>query len=309
MNDEIDAAIQLLSDKIPDFAAALTLAQQDIDRWACLSPESYRNKDVLDLGCGVGAASALLLHRGARSVWGIDPVLTDEQLVLLAALPRARFTSALLAREPFGAQQFDLIFARFTTEHILDLPDAFSTLFDLLRPGGRFVALHDNYYGPIGQHDQAFIAGKVARSGHMTFYSPSVHCWKSRAKCETSLQFRADIERLHDWTIAAWQLTPQDCRQCPYYRRSQLLAHIRYQDDYNRIYPGAFFKTNATGGLNKVTPFQLRQFLVEAGFIVSYWNAAKATNRVPSALRHTLHEQDLRTATILFAAEKLTQTK
>jgi SAM-dependent methyltransferase len=304
MTDEIDAAINLLCDKLPGFAAALTLAQASIDSWACLPPDSYRNKDVLDLGCGVGAASALMRKRGAHLIWGIDPVLTDEQLALLAAIPQGRFTSAVLTREPFGSQQFDLVFAHFSIEHVLDLPGTFSTVFDLLRPGGRFVALHGNYYGPLGQHDQAFIAGTMTKSGDMSFYSQAVPCWKSRAKCETSLPFRTEVERLYDWTIGAWQLTPQDCQQCPYYRRSQLWAHIRYQDDYNRIYPGAFFKTNATGGLNKVTPFQLRQFLVEAGFLISYWQTTHATNKVPSMLRRILHEQDLRTVNILFAAEK-----
>ncbi|MBI5582786.1 MAG: class I SAM-dependent methyltransferase [Deltaproteobacteria bacterium] len=304
MSTEVDAAIDLLRDKLPGFAAALALAQSGIDSWLCLPPESYHNKDVLDLGCGLGAATALLRQRGARSVWGIDPMLTDEQLALLAALPQGRFTSAVLSREPFGTQQFDLVYSHLTTEHILDLPDAFSTVFELLRPGGRFVSLHDNYYGPLGQHDQSFIGGQTTKAGEMFFRALSVPCWESSAKCAASLQFRTEIERLYDWTVASWRLTPQNCRQCPYYCRSQLWAHIRYQDDYNHIYPGDFFKTNASGGLNKVTPFQLRQFLVEAGFHVSHWQITAVKNKVPSAIRHILMEQDLRTAQILFAADK-----
>jgi hypothetical protein len=62
----------------------------------------------------------------------------------------------------------------------------------------------------------------------------------------------------------------------------------------------------SAGGLNKVTPFQLRQFLVEAGFVVNYWYATKVTNKLPCALRRILYEQDLRAVNILFAADKPT---
>jgi len=304
MDASLTEILSTLSERIPGFAEALEIERQGFVSWSCLSPETYQGKDVLDLGCGIGASSAVFIERGANSVWGIDPLLTNEQIAALSILPRSHFTAQLLLSEDvFGDRRFDLVYARFVTEHVMDLPATLSATFDLLRPGGRFVALHHNYYSPMGAHDFPFIEVVNTPEYEYTCRSRAVPCWESPDKCAASAEFRKEVEQ-KDWTIGTATLTPHDCSQCTYFHRAQLWGHLLYQDSFNRDYPTEFFRTNPDGSLNKVTPFQLRQFLVEAGFKVTTWELAAITNAPPPELMQLFSESDLRTLTILFAAEK-----
>lgn len=296
--------LQTLGDRIPGFRAALKDDGQALESWECLQPEKYLDKDVLDLGCGVGAASALFVARGARFVWGIDPVLSQENIQALNILPRARFTSSMLSLNLFGEQRFDLIYARFVTEHIYDLPNALETLFTLLKPGGHFVGLHDNYYGPMGAHD----LGMIGPNDRDPVYqeSKAVQCWAVSEKCTASSEFRKRYSEVHDWHARDWVLTPDDCSRCPYYRRAQLWAHLLYQDDYRQLYQGDFFRTSPGGGLNKITAYQLRQFLLETGFRLVVWNTIRIENAPPEVLLERFSLEDLQTGPILFHCEKPT---
>jgi len=87
-----------------------------------------------------------------------------------------------------------------------------------------------------------------------------------------------------------------------------LWGHLLYQESYNEVYAGTFFKTNLGGGLNKITPFQLRQLLIEMGFAVTTWSTRLITNEPPAELLRLFSRSDLQTATILFAAEKPTNS-
>ena len=302
MTNSLDEIISILSGKLVGFPEALENERVGFDSWSCLPPARYKEKDVLDLGCGIGAAVSLFIQRGANLVWGIDPVLTEEQINILSILPKSRFTSGLLSREPFGDQRFDIVYARFASEHVIDLSGTFGTVFDLLKPGGRFVALHGNYYSPMGAHDFPFMG--LVSPGEYTCFSKAVPCWKSPKKCEVSTEFRKELEQKYDWSVSTWTLTPHDCSQCAYFRRAQLWGHLLHQDKFNQDYQGAFYKTNPDGSLNKVTPFQLKQFMIEAGFKVTTWEEVIITNHPPRELLERLSERDLRTLNILFAADK-----
>jgi SAM-dependent methyltransferase len=299
---EIPELVRILSHRVPGFAYSLMWAKGTF-AWNSMPPETYAGKDVLDIGCGVGAASAHFLERGARSVWGIDPVLPEELIQQLSILPRTRFLSGALSRDLFGDQRFDLVYAHFVTEHIHDLPIDLALLHDLLRPGGRFVGIHDNYYGPMGGHDHAFM-GPTAENDKL-IECKAVRCWESAEKCETSAEFRAEAEKRHDWTATHWDLTPEDCSRCQYFHRARIWGHLLSQDSYALDYPGDFYRSNvAEGGLNKVTPFQLRQYLIEAGFQIKTWEPHKIQNQPPPELLERFSRSDLQTSVILFAADK-----
>jgi 2-polyprenyl-6-hydroxyphenyl methylase/3-demethylubiquinone-9 3-methyltransferase len=68
---------------------------------------------------------------------------------------------------------------------------------------------------------------------------------------------------------------PNDCTTCPYFKRSQPWAHLKYQREFNTLFPFPMFKTLDGGYLNKMTIFQIRQFALEAGFDIEleerYW--------------------------------------
>jgi hypothetical protein len=181
------------------------------------------------------------------------------------------------------------------------MPGVLDTIFALLKPGGRFVALHDNYYSPMGSHDHAFVGPDPNEPQRMHF--KGVRCWDSPLKCEASKEFREKSERIYG-TVANITLTPEDCSKCPYYQRSHVWAHLLFQETFPVIYRNDFFISGRCGAVNKVTPFQLRQFLIEVGFEVTTWQPNKIANEPSAKLIEQFHVNDLQTATILLAAEK-----
>src|SRR5437868_1778099 len=92
----LEEAVRHLTEKVPWFGESLKQTKLGFDSWPCLPRECYAGKDVLDVGCGIGASSAAFLERGANFVWGIDPELKEETLTQLRVLPRSRFTSGVL---------------------------------------------------------------------------------------------------------------------------------------------------------------------------------------------------------------------
>jgi SAM-dependent methyltransferase len=298
---EMARHIDYLCDHVPLFRQQLERDRTALEWWPCLPPECYQDKDVLDLGCGTGAGVATFLERGARSVWGVDPALDADLLNHLRVLPRAKFTAAELTTDLAASQQFDLVYAQFVTEHLRHVPGDFDTVFTLLKPGGRFVAIHDNYYSPMGGHDHAFVGPIPGEPRRIHF--KGVACWDSPLKCAASEEWRGTSERVYG-TVANITLTPEDCSRCPYYQRSHVWAHLLFQDSFPVSYRNDFFISSRCGGVNKVTPFQLRQFLIEAGFRVTAWLPDKVANEPPARLTEQFHVNDLQTAVIVFAADK-----
>jgi SAM-dependent methyltransferase len=92
---------------------------------------------VLDVGCGDGQISRLVLRNGAEQVVGIDP--TWNQLVTA----QERGGGPMYARAGAGAlsfrdEWFDAVVACLVFEHIRDVDDAIAEVARVLVPGGRF---------------------------------------------------------------------------------------------------------------------------------------------------------------------------
>lgn len=265
-----------------------------------LAAHLFQNKVVLDWECGDGAFAAAFALAGTRLVVGSDQWLDVGRLPsVMRASPQFRFRRASIQDIEFElAGLVDLAFANTVTEHVSDLPGSFASLFRAIRPGGYLFLNHDNYYQPVGSHDHGFLnysGSEIVRQG------PA--CWDEGANCTLSKEFREDLAKRLPWT---WDrrneahLTPPYCADCHYYRRSQPWAHLLYQDSFNSLFPQDSFSTGrAKSSLNKVTIFQLRQFLVEAGFEIEREGRALVRNHPPDALLHGPHEftvLDLRTA-------------
>lgn len=99
---------------------------------------------VLDVGCGTGRLTALLLDRLPRGrAVGIDlstaMLATARQELPAAARARAAFVHADAAALPIAGAA-DAIFSTATFHWVLDHPRLFRSLWRALRPGGRLVA-------------------------------------------------------------------------------------------------------------------------------------------------------------------------
>lgn len=94
-------------------------------------------KRVLDIGCGTGAALAILAEDFGCTVAGIDP---SEGMLAEARkrLPSADLRHGAAEQLPFDAESFDAAIMM-TCVHLLDRPRAFAETGRVLVPGGRLV--------------------------------------------------------------------------------------------------------------------------------------------------------------------------
>jgi 2-polyprenyl-6-hydroxyphenyl methylase/3-demethylubiquinone-9 3-methyltransferase len=273
--------------------------QQCLNNWnasGLIPVEAIAGRKIWDLECGHGIYSAVLSLRGASFVLGSDTFLDDQTVpACIRALPNMQFERGsvleMAARLRFRP---DLIFFHNSSEHVADLPQLLCCCADVLLSGGLFFIAHDNYYQPVGHHDQFFLR---LNPDTQTVEFQGVKCWESAARCEASREHR---ERMAGQPRARWdddlerRLSPQDCRQCVYWKRSRPWAHLIYQSEFGDLFPQRWFHTVRGGSLNKLTLFQVRQFMIEAGFEFFTGGCSEVRNEIPPELLGKFSENELR---------------
>ena len=289
MSNSVADIVEAICSTNAQFAASCAAYREALRTWEAegvLLPADLAGKHVLDWECGRGVFSALFVEHGAAEVTGIDSWLdTDYVQQQLRDLP-ARFQRVSLrefAADRRTAGAYDLIFANTVTEHMIDVAALLPVCYGLLAAGGILVLNHDNYYQPVGSHDHGFL---FYQNGAIEFLGP--RCWQERRKCAVSEDFRRGIAERLPWT---WddrtesRLDPRDCTQCPYFRRAQPWGHLLCQSQFRRVFAQPCFTTGYPGSsLNKITPFMLRQFLIEAGFDIERWVPHTVPNQPPVEL-------------------------
>ena len=90
----------------------------------------------LDVGCGTGAFSELILRRCApKSLTGIDPSPAQIEYAR-KLLPNATFQVADSIEVPYGENEFDIVASALVIHFIPDRAKAFAEMRRVLRPGG-----------------------------------------------------------------------------------------------------------------------------------------------------------------------------
>lgn len=126
---------------------------------AALGPVS--SLDVLDLACGTGFYSRLLLANGARRVTGVDisAAMLDIARARSAPTDPIRYLQRDLT-EPIDLGQFDIVIASFLLNYAAtrdQLSAMSSNIARHLRPGGRFAGnLTNSDYDPEHPHDNRY---------------------------------------------------------------------------------------------------------------------------------------------------------
>ncbi len=136
-------------------------------------------RDVLDLGCGIGGASALLAGElGAASVLGIDvEAVSIEQARELVAERDLADRVVLKHCEPgplpLPDAAVDLVFTKDVICHVPDKPAFFAEAFRVLRPGG-VLASGDWVKGHDGPGAEAYRDwdARLAESGLVFHFEP-----------------------------------------------------------------------------------------------------------------------------------------
>jgi hypothetical protein len=283
----IETRAQALLDSLAPAVRADVEGKMQQLKWhesnGCLSPDMYLGKRILDWEAGLGGFTAAFYCLGASEVVAIDSWVEasaiSSELRQVPALGFEKIPAVdYAARQGQAGPKFDLIFSNTVTEHIADLPVALDALKSLLDDDGWYLNIHDNYYSPCGSHDHGFWfygdAGRIDYQG--------VDCWARDEKCESSAAHRQKLLDSLPWT---WnedlerQRNPERCSECPYARRSQPWAHLRFVDDFCRVFEDRSFFTQREGSsLNKLTTFQIRQLLGEAGFKVVQFHRNRCSN-------------------------------
>lgn len=119
--------------------------------------EMFRDKTVLDIGCGAGGKTMFYASKGVKAIVGMDVVAhyKEESEALADQLGfRDRFTFVCrdAADTGFAENSFDTIIMNDAMEHV-DKPEAvLAECARILKPGGRLFVNFPPYNHPYGAH-------------------------------------------------------------------------------------------------------------------------------------------------------------
>jgi SAM-dependent methyltransferase len=152
--------------------AVLAAATAEIVAWLTCEGLIGPDRDVLDLGCGIGRVSAALAPR-CRSVLGLDvsPRMVAEARRRHGAVPGLRFDATPgTGLSALGAASFDLVLAVDSFPYVMQAGGAaladrhLADAARVLRPGGAFAILNLSYRGDP-EADRADAARWAASGG------------------------------------------------------------------------------------------------------------------------------------------------
>jgi ubiquinone/menaquinone biosynthesis C-methylase UbiE len=133
--------------------------QRSESSFTVLGPLDLTGKNILDVGCGLGANLVYLCKQGAKRLTALDinpAQVLCAQTILANRYPEylshIDFVSADAANMPFADQSFDALVSADTFEHVDNLRDTLLECFRVLRPGGQLYIFFPPFYAPWGAH-------------------------------------------------------------------------------------------------------------------------------------------------------------
>ena len=119
--------------------------------------EMFKDKKVLDIGCGAGGKTLFYASGGAEKVWGIDVVEHYEAEANALALAKGledKFSFVLgdAAALPFEEDFFDTIIMNDAMEHVDKPAEVLEECRRVLKKGGRLYVNFPPYHHPFGAH-------------------------------------------------------------------------------------------------------------------------------------------------------------
>jgi SAM-dependent methyltransferase len=115
-------------------------AKQFLGWIAPVTPEFFRDKVVLEGGCGKGRHTQLAAQWGARDVIGIDlSAAVETAFAATSSLPNAHIIQADIYHLPL-ARKFDYAFSVGVLHHLPDPRGGFLSLASKVKPGGHLSA-------------------------------------------------------------------------------------------------------------------------------------------------------------------------
>lgn len=101
---------------------------------------TFRNRRILDLGCGDGVFGKELLEAGALYYHGVEGSERMRQLASanLVGL-EAQVTNSTMERFDFPVEHYDIVVSRLAIHYLSEIEELFCNVHRTLKPGGKFV--------------------------------------------------------------------------------------------------------------------------------------------------------------------------
>lgn len=117
----------------------------------------FKDKVVLDVGCGAGGKTLYYASEGPEKVYGIEIVdYYEEEANELAKnkglLDKFQFVVGDASNIPFDDASFDTIIMNDAMEHVDEPLKVLNECYRVLKPGGRLYVNFPPYYHPYGAH-------------------------------------------------------------------------------------------------------------------------------------------------------------
>lgn len=115
---------------------------------------NFKDKTILDYGCGYGEESLKYLTKGAKKVFGMDISLNYIKKATQAALDmgadRDKFSFQVMDAHKltYSDEMFDYVIGNGILHH-LDIQVAMDEIFRVLKPGGRVILFEPLYDNPL----------------------------------------------------------------------------------------------------------------------------------------------------------------
>ncbi len=122
---------------------------------------AFRNRNFLDIGCGLGHQVLGAALAGAGMAVGVDTVEVNLTMAranaeTLGVAERTKFTSDTIAT--FGREWADVALSQNSFEHFDDPGEILRLAYDALKPGGQFfVTFGPSWWHPFGVHHMFMI--------------------------------------------------------------------------------------------------------------------------------------------------------
>ncbi len=119
--------------------------------------EMFKDKTVLDIGCGAAGKTLYYASRGVKKIYGMDiiPKYKEEALALAidkSLTDRFEFVLADASNLSFKDETFDTIILNDAMEHLSKPVEVLNECYRVLKSKGRLYINFPPYYHPYGAH-------------------------------------------------------------------------------------------------------------------------------------------------------------
>lgn len=108
--------------------------------------KQFRNKTVLDLGCGDGE-DGIAISKFAKKVIGVD-IEKNPQWRKNQSL-KVKFIVAKAEKLPFKDSHFDALFLKDVIHHVQNIEKTMSEIKRVTKPGAKIILIEGNRYNPL----------------------------------------------------------------------------------------------------------------------------------------------------------------